>query len=97
MELSPASLGWSPACVDGVGGQRDAGKERREGNPCPRRAGREEEHEGGKQEVGTEKGASTRVWPEEDGHCCLPLNLLRSRLPDAKLEAPGEGLGLGFL
>ena len=56
-----------------------------------------EEHEGGKQEVGTEKGASTRIWPKEDGHCCPPLNLLRSRLPDAKLEAPGEGLGLGFL
>ena len=64
MELSPASLGWSPACVDGAGGQRDAGTERREGNPCPTRAGSEKEHEGGEQEVGTEKGASTRVWPK---------------------------------
>ena len=60
----PASLGWSPACVDGVGGWRNAGKRRREGNPCPRHAGSEQEHEGGRQEVGMEKEASIRVWPK---------------------------------
>lgn len=60
----------------GRGGQRDAGEERREGNPCPRRAGSEKEHEGGEQELGTERGFNTSLAQEEDGHYCLALNLL---------------------
>ena len=86
MELSPASLGWSPACVDGAGGQRDAGKERREGNPCPTRAGSEKEHEGGEQEVPTRLMELCAMCPHQtygapftESQCCTGtiLNILQ--------------------